>query len=104
MQTLGVVVTVGGDAREENPAKASLKSHDLVLCGLRKGCSWDPRPIICCLRLPFPYPERGVKVAFPPACLPRLGRRGEQKAGLCPAAGLGAFSLGPQFCKQRSQA
>lgn len=104
MQTLGVVVTVGGDAQEENPTKASLKSLDLVLRGLRRCCSWDPRPIICSLWLPFPYPERGGKVAFPPACSPPSGRPGSGKAGLCPAAGLGAFSLGPQFCRQRSQA
>lgn len=91
MQTLGVVVTTGGDAWEENPTEASLKSLDLVLRGLRRGCSWHPRPIICGLQLPFPYLERSGKVAFPPACLSPWGGG---KAGLCPAAELGAFSLG----------
>lgn len=36
LQTFGVVVAVEGDAQEENPTKASLKSLDLVLCGLRE--------------------------------------------------------------------
>lgn len=36
LQTVGVIVTVEGDAQEENPTKASLKSLDLVLCGLKE--------------------------------------------------------------------
>lgn len=67
-----MVVTVGGDAQEENPTKASLKSLDLVLCGLSRGRSWDRTPIICCLWLLFLYPDWDGKVAFPPACLPSL--------------------------------
>lgn len=68
MQAFGVVVTVEGDAQEEHSTKASLKSLDLVLCGLRAGSSWDPSAIICCLWLLFSCPDRGGKVALPPAC------------------------------------
>lgn len=64
MQTFGVVVTVEGDAQEENPTKALLKSLDLVLCGLRRGSSWDPGAIICCLCLLLSCLNRGGKVTF----------------------------------------
>lgn len=101
---LGVVVTVGGDAREENPTKASLKSLDLVLRGLRRGCSWDPKPIICCLWLPFPYPERGGKVAFPPACLSPSGRQSRGQGWALPCCRAGSLLPGAWSCRQHSQA
>lgn len=90
-----MVVTVEGDAQEENPTKASLKSLDLVLCGLRRGSSWDPGAIICCLWLLFFCPDRGGKVAFPPACSLTSGSEAGEGQALpsCRAGHLLAGSL-----------
>lgn len=96
MQTFEVVVTVEGDAQEENPTKALLKSLDLVLCGLRGGSSWDPGAIICCLWLLFSCPDRGGKVDFPPACSLTSGSRVGERPGSAQLQGWAPHSWVPR--------
>lgn len=75
-----------------------------MLRGLRRGCSWDLKPIICCLWLPFPYPERGGKVAFPPACSSPSGRQGRGEGWALPCCWAGSLLPGAWSCRQHSQA